>query len=140
MNNRTEEHRSAQRRVLIGFGVVAVLAGAGVIARRSVSHPKAEEPPDVALEGAVSCSGNEIQVTNNGSAGWMEVRVEINSKYARIVPAIAPDQNVTLPTAELTDSNGTHFDPASMKCQSADIQAFVRGGQGHLKVANLEGR
>jgi hypothetical protein len=139
MSGRTEEHRRAQRRVLIGFGVVAVLAAGGIFARRSVSQPKAEELPDVALNGAVSCSGNSIQVTNSDSSNWLDARVEINSKYARVVPSIPPRQTVTLPAAQFTDSNGKPFAPsAAATCQSADVQAYVAGGRGHFQTTNLQ--
>jgi hypothetical protein len=141
MNDRTSEHRRAQRRVLIGLGVVAALAGAGVIARRSVSQPKIVEPPDVALNGSVNCSGDAVQITNNDATNWLDARVEINSKYARIVPSIPPGQTVTLPAAQLTDSSGNPFAPsATAKCQSADIQAYMRGARGHFKTANLDGQ
>jgi len=140
MSERSNEHRRAQRRVLIGWGVVAVLAVAALLVRRSaVSQPKIEEMPDVALNGAVSCSGDAIQITNNDSANWMDARVEINSKYARVVPSIPPRQTVTLPAAQFTDSNGKPFAPSgATTCQSADVQAYLLGGRGHLKMANLQ--
>jgi hypothetical protein len=139
MNSRNEEHRRAQRRVLIGWVVVVALGGAGVVARHSmVAQPKIVEMPDVALNASVSCSGDAVQITNNDSASWMDARVEINSKYARIVPAISAGQTVTLPTSQLTDSGGRGFNAASTKCQSADVQAYLRGARGHFKTANLE--
>jgi hypothetical protein len=138
MNSRTDEHRRAQRRVMIGIGVVAVLAAAGFLFRRSAPPPTPAEPPEVALNGSVSCSGEAIQITNNDDANWMDARVEIDSKYARVVPEIPRRQTVTLPTTGFTDSSATRFDPASMKCHSADIQAFIRGGRGHLTAANLQ--
>jgi hypothetical protein len=142
MNSRSDEHRRAQRRVLIGICVVAVLAVAVFLLRRPASQATTvkEMDVDVTLNGAVSCSGDAIQITNNGGVGWMDARVEINSKYSRVVPSIPQNQTVTLPTAEFTDSNGKRFNPAAVECQSADIQAFVRGGRGHLTVANLGGQ
>jgi len=142
MSEREDEHRRAQRRVLIGWGAVAVLAVAVVVARPSavVSQPKIEELPEVALNGSVSCSDDAIQITNNDAASWLDARVEINSKYARIVPAISPYQTITLPASKLTDPAGRGFDGASAKCQSADIQAYVRGARGHFKTANLDGQ
>jgi hypothetical protein len=138
MSGRTGEQRRAQRRVLIGFGVVAVLAAGGIFARRSVARPKIQEAPEVTLNGSVSCSGDAIQVTNNDASNWLDARVEINSKYARIVPSIPPRQTITLPTSGLTDSNSQPFNAASMKCQSADIQAYVHGGRGHFQTTNLQ--
>ena len=141
MSERTREHRRAQKRVLIGWAVVAVLIVGFLVARRSVvSQPNIEEMPAVALNGSVSCSGAAIQITNNDAFGWMDARVEVDSKYARTVPSIPPRQTVTLPTSELTDSNGGRFDPATMKCQSADVQAYMRGGRGHFTAANLDAR
>lgn len=138
MSARADEHRRAQRRVLIGFVVLVVLIAGVIYARRSKSQPPVQELPEVALNGAVSCSGDAIQVTNNDSANWLDARVEINSKYSRIVPSIPPRETITLPTSELTDSNSQPFNPASMKCQSADIQAFLHGSRGHLEAANLQ--
>jgi hypothetical protein len=112
-----------------------MLAAAGiVVATRFVSQPKRVEPPDVRLNAALSCGDGEIQVTNNDTAGWMEARVEINSKYVRIVPAIPPAQTVSIPAAEFTDTNGRRFD-SSAKCESAGVQAFIRGGRGQYTQA-----
>src|SRR6185437_12206703 len=141
MSERTQEHRRAQKRVLIGWVVVAVLAGAAVVARRSaVSHqPKSEVIPEVALNGAVNCSGDAIQITNNDAANWTDARVEINSKYAHIVPSIPPRETVTLPAAQFTDSNGKPFtSSAGTTCQSADVQAYMAGGRGHFKTTILQ--
>jgi hypothetical protein len=138
MNSRSEEHRYAQRRVLIGLGVVAVLAGGGVAARRFFVQPKIVEKPDVVLNGSVSCSGDAIQVTNNDRAAWMDARVEINSKYARIVSSVPVGETVTIRTAQLLDSSNKPFDSLSMKCESADIQAYMRGARGHFQTANLQ--
>lgn len=141
MSSQTDEHRRAQRRVLIGPGALAVLAIAVFTLRCSppqTTTPAAEERA-VALNGAVSCSGDEIQITNNGGADWSDARVEIDSKYSRVIASIPLQQTVTLPTSGFTDSNGKPFNAASMKCQSADIQAFVKGGRGHLTATNLGG-
>jgi len=117
---------------------VAVLAGAGFMLWRSPAQSTQAEAPDVALNGSVSCSGDAIQITNNGAAKWMDARVGIDSKYSRVIPSISPNETVTLPTTGFTDSNGRRFDPASMKCQSADVQAFVGRALGHLTAANLD--
>jgi hypothetical protein len=79
-----------------------------------------------------------VQVTNNDNSNWLDARVEINSKYARIVPSVPPKQTITLPTSELTDSNNRPFNAALMKCQSADIQAFLHGSRGHPETASLQ--
>jgi len=137
MSEQASQHRRAQRGVLIGLGLVVVLAGVAVIARRSLVHPQTEEPPEVTLNAAVSCSGGEVQVTNNDTATWMDARVEIDSKYARVITAIPAGQTVTLTGAQLSDSSGNRFNPLSMKCESADIQAFLRHGRGHFSSVNL---
>jgi hypothetical protein len=113
------------------------LAGAAVIARRSISSPQTEEGPEVALNASVNCSGSEVQVTNNDTAAWTDARVEIDSKYARVIPAVLAGQTITITGTQLSDSNGNRFDPLSMKCESADIQAFMRRGRGHFSSANL---
>jgi hypothetical protein len=139
MSELSKEHRSAQRRVLIVLGAVVVALAAAVYFRgSSSSKPKTVEPPDVSLTAAVNCSGSEVQVTNNDTAAWRDARVEINSNFAHIIPSIRPQQTVTLPADQLTDSNGKSFDPVSMKCQSASIQAFIREGRGHFQSNSLQ--
>lgn len=110
---------------------MAMLAGAGIILKvHSRSEPPAAALPDVLLNASLSCGDGNIQVTNNDTAGWRDARVEINSQYARIIPAMSPGQTVTLPAAALTDSNGKSFG-ASMTCRSAEVRAFIHGAQGH---------
>ncbi|HVV44431.1 MAG TPA: hypothetical protein VHC72_04475 [Bryobacteraceae bacterium] len=124
--------------MLIALSAVVVLGAAVYFRGSSSSAPKTVEPPEVSLTAAVNCSGEEVQVTNNDTAAWRDARVEINSNYAHIVPSIRPQQTVTLPADQLTDSNGKSFDPVSMKCQSASIQAFIREGRGHFQTNSLQ--
>ncbi len=139
MSERGEEHRRAQRRVLIGWGVVAVLAGVAVRRSAVSDRPKVEEMPPVALNGAVSCSGDAIEITNNDATNWLDARIEINSKYSRIVPSIPSRETVTFRAAQFTDSNGKPFVPSgAVTCQSADVQAYLGGGRGHFKTTDMQ--
>jgi len=117
--------------------VIAIIVIYSIISStKSGSKSSTPSPQDIHLNASVSFTGTQFIIQNNDSFNWTGVKLEINSGlirsgYSLNVALIEAAQTYTVGALQFAKSDGTRFNPFSMKPQGIFISASTPRGTGY---------
>ena len=114
--------------------VVVLIVGLYIIFAPSEKQKAPSKPLYVSLNASVQFTGTQFIITNNDSFEWRNIKLEINSKilksgYKLTAYIMTAGQTYTVGAMQFAKSDGTRFNPFSMKVQSIDIYCDTPKGE-----------
>jgi len=113
--------------------IVVMMGGCCFDTEESPETPS--KPLFVDLNASVSFTGNQFVITNNDTFSWTNVKLEINSQllksgYKLNANVISAGHTYTVGAMQFAKSDGTKFNPWSMKALSISIFCDTPRGEG----------
>ncbi|MBA7493260.1 hypothetical protein ES702_03817 [subsurface metagenome] len=114
--------------------VIVLIIGLYIIFAPPEKQKAPSKPLYISLNASVQFTGTQFIITNNDSFEWRNVKLEINSKilksgYKLTTYKMIAGQTYTVGSMQFAKSDGTRFNPFSMKVQSIDIYCDTSKGK-----------
>jgi hypothetical protein len=124
----TQKPKTSTKSIFIGCGVlvagVILIAVAMGTCLGGGSSTKTKD-----LSPSVSFDGTQFTITNNDSFGWSNIKFTLNSNYELSYSFLFPKSTYTVGAMQFTKSDGTRFNPFTMKPLNMSISCELAGGE-----------
>ena len=110
-----EQPKEAKKKknLLIGCGVLVVIVIILAVSIGTCLGGTTTETID--LSASVSFDGAQFTITNNDSFDWHDVKFYLNDDYKLTYPLLSAKTTYTVGAMQFTKSDGTMFNPVTMK-------------------------
>jgi hypothetical protein len=115
--------KTNRKNLLIGCGILVAI---GIILAVSIGTCFITETKD--LSASVSFDGTQFTITNNDSFDWRNVKFILNSEYELSYPLLSAKSTYTVGAMQFAKSDGTRFNPFTMKALHMSISCELSGG------------
>lgn len=133
MKKKSEKKNAAIGCLALIALIVVMMGGCCFDTEESPETPS--KPLFIDLNASVSFTGSQFVITNNDTFSWTNVKLEINSQllksgYKLNANVISAGHTYTVGAMQFAKSDGTRFNPFSMKVQSISIYCDTPKGEG----------
>lgn len=100
---------------VIAIIIVSVIDNDTGTVEKAVEETKKEEKRDIELNASINATDNNIQITNDDSFDWVNVRIRINNKYLLTVDRIESGRTFVVGWQQFIDKKNIRFNPYTEK-------------------------
>ena len=123
----TQKPKTKKKNTLIGCGVllaIVILIAVGI--GTCLGGTPTTETID--LSASVSYDSPQFTITNNDSFDWRNIKFTLNSDYTLTYPRLSARTTYTMGAMQFTKSDGTMFNPFTMKPLNMSISCETPDG------------
>ena len=111
----------------IGCAVLLAI-GLAIFLYSSLFSKKEPDKPPAQINAKVNFTGTQFVISNLDSFDWQNVKMEVNETFKLDEPRMTAGQTHTVGAMQFAKTDGTRFNPLSMKTQKFSICADTPNG------------